>query len=464
MSRYIPKLPIVVAPQVIAKEEFNLQSAIASCEQFEVLTQLQHNIRCLGGEVTRAEALAINSFMGVLSVPKNALNLSMETLHITNDLDLEVSLEGIGEKIKSVVKTVISKIIAFFKWMIEKIKGLFNRNEKAKAAANKAKGHGAEVGKKTYQTYKSTVAKLEHNPNKEVAAAVKEADNLATQGKTKEAKAKIQEVVGKLKDDKDQGERSKGGEEVNGFIKDQGDHGNTSVVNDLYRIFNLLAATPNPKTQSMSVVLNSKHYAGFINNIKDVQPVCGVGQALSNHCRVIPTLTKDMVAGLNIRYDREKSREERADISVVQAKVAKEFSSQLSALQNNTELQNYFNVKFEKGDVPRISITAKAEPEFTKVQINLGEMDKYLPMIAKTLDDIGNGLKLASSASAFSKDLNNFLTSASHGDDPNIQMQAKFLTTYMTYCSSLAQSTMRLNNALSSFAMETTAYINAHLN
>ena len=464
MSRYQPKM--IEAKNIITSMEqpFDLQSAIASCEQFEALTQLQHNVRCLGGCATRSELLSINSFMGILSVPKNALNLSLESIRLTNELDLEVSLEGIGEKIKSVIKTVISKIIGFFKWMVGKVKDLFNRNEKAKASVKKANGHGAEVAKKTYQSYKTTVAKLEHSPNKEVSAAVKEADTLATQGKVKEAKEKIREVAGKLKDDKSQTERAKEGEEVNGFIKDQGEHGNTSVVSDLNRILNLLNATPNPKTQSMSVVLNSKNYAGFINNIKDIQPVCAVGNALSNHCRVIPTLTKDMVAGLNLKYDRSKSREERQDISIVQAKVAKEFSSQLMALQGNAELKNYFDVSFEKGDIPRVSIRPKSEPEMTKIQVNLGEMDKYLPMISKALDDIGNGLKLASTAGAFASQLNEFLESASKGDNPDIQMQAKFLTAYMIYCSSLGQATMRLNNALSSFALETTTYINMHLN
>lgn len=466
MSRYIPRY-VVPTPAILSYEQFDMGELMSSMESFVAMTKLQATLAELERPLDRAEKLVAGSFSKQLTkMQRTPVAVSLETIYLADLVDGDISLEGMSEKVKGFLKTIIQKIISFFKWMIGKFKELFNRNAKARKDIEKAKGHGAEVGKKAYIEYKKVSTTLQNDPNPEVRTVAKEATALAEQGKVKEAKAKIQEAQAKFRNDSKHTEkRAEKGKDVDQYIKDQGgEHGNTDTVAGLNKLSNLLSAVPDNKTQSMMLTLSSKSYANFISNVIDIIPVCNAGKALAGHCKIIPTLTKDMVQGLDMKYDRDLDRDQKKDIQVVQAKVSKEYLVQISTLEKNDLVKQFFNIRIEKGQIPKLHMSPNPDREAQKVHVSIAELDKYLPAIGDALEHLGNGLKVASTASAFSNDLNEFLNSSSSQSDQNIQLQAQFLQAFMMYCGTLAQSTMRINQALSGFALESTAFINAHLN
>lgn len=460
MGRYTPRYVIEAEPAV-STENFDVKDMMVSLEGLVALTKLQANLEEIHRPLKRSEQMIANSF--VSAIQRDPLNLSMESVHLAHVVDVDVSMESVGEKVKGFLKAVVAKIVAFFKWVSEKFKSLFNSNKKAQEQISQTQGKASAAGKKAYTEFKQVSEKLQKSENKEVAAVAREATQLAEQGKVKEAKAKVQEVIVKLRDDMKHGDkRAKAGGEVDQYLKDQGDgHTNSSVVNDMIRLGNVLRAAPDPKTQSMRVHLSSKSYANYISNIKDLQPVCNVGSTLANHCKVTPGLTKDMVAGLNMKYDREIDVQERRNINIVQSKVGREFAAQIGNLEKDAGVKQYFDVKVEKATFPRLHLTPKPDREASSLWVSLEDIDRYTPILSKALNEMGVGLKMAATANAFSKELLSFTDSA--GEDKQMQLQAQFLQAFMGYVSTLTQSTMRINYAISGFAIETTSFVKAHL-
>lgn len=86
------------------------------------LVDLKSRISALQSySVTSAEQLLIKSSIASIIGRENMLSLSLEAIRIAPNFNLTISQEGVGEMIKTAIKTVVEKIKQFFAW----VRGLF---------------------------------------------------------------------------------------------------------------------------------------------------------------------------------------------------------------------------------------------------------------------------------------------------------------------------------------------------
>lgn len=122
MGRYnSPQPDLVLEPSLESFQKIT-RGLQRDLDEAIYLTDLKTRIASLQSDsVTSVEQLFIKSSIAAVVGRENMLALSMEAMRIVPDFKLTVSQEGVGEMIKTAIKTVVEKIKQFFAW----VRGLF---------------------------------------------------------------------------------------------------------------------------------------------------------------------------------------------------------------------------------------------------------------------------------------------------------------------------------------------------
>lgn len=133
MSRYRPlPIPVITKPSLEnLNPDFLMKQIKRDADEIVLLEKLHYQLsNHPTGIVTSSEQLMIKSTIKTIVGNQSVLNLSMEAIRVTSNFNLSISLEGIGDMLKSAVEGLVKKIKQFVDWLVGLVKRVFSGNDR----------------------------------------------------------------------------------------------------------------------------------------------------------------------------------------------------------------------------------------------------------------------------------------------------------------------------------------------